>query len=80
MSENESGYRYFPKHSQSQPKGHASRVVMNLVDKVYDASFPAFNDVFPDEETFYVAAAVFTLVTVVAAFVASRYINIKNRG
>ena len=64
-------------HSQSQPKGHASHVVMEIIDKYYEQA-PGFQDVF-DEETFYIFAAVFTLATCLAAFVASRYITIKCR-
>ena len=64
-------------HSQSQPKGHASRVVMEVIDKYYEQT-PGFQDIF-DEETFYVFAAVFTLATCLAAFVASRYVKIKCR-
>jgi len=62
-------------HSQSQPKGHASHVVMEIIDKYYEHA-PGFQDVF-DEETFYIFATVFTLATCLAAFVASRYITIK---
>ena len=62
-------------HSQSQPKGHGGRTVMELVDKFYEHT-PGFQDLF-DEESFYIFATVFTLVTCLAAFVASRYITIK---
>ena len=62
-------------HSQSQPKGHASHVVMEIIDKYYEQA-PGFQDVF-DEETFYIFATVFTLATCLAAFVASRYITLK---
>ncbi len=59
-------------HSHSQPKGHAGKVVMTLVDKLYDHA-PSFEDIF-DEQSFYVFAAGFTLMTIIAAFVASRYV------
>ena len=62
-------------HSQSQPKGHASHVVMEIIDKYYEQA-PGFQDVF-DEETFYIFATVFTLASCLAAFVASRYITLK---
>lgn len=61
--------------SHSTPKGHAGRAVMEVIDKYYEAT-PGFQDIF-DEETFYIFAAVFTLATCLAAFVASRYIKIK---
>ena len=41
-----------------------------VIDKIYDKT-PGFDDLF-DEETFYVFAACFTLLTCLAAFVASR--------
>jgi len=63
--------------SHSKPKGHAGRAVMGFIDKFYEQT-PSFEDVF-DEETFYVFAGVFTLVVILAAFVASRHITIKNK-
>ena len=63
--------------SHSKPHGHAGRAVMDFIDKFYDQT-PGFSDVF-DEETFYIFAGVFTLVTIVTAVAASRYITIKNK-
>jgi len=63
--------------SHSKPKGHAGRAVMGFIEKFYEQT-PSFEDVF-DEETFFVFAGVFTLVVILAAFVASRYITIKNK-
>lgn len=63
--------------SHSTPKGHAGRAVMDVIDKLYDQT-PGFQDIF-DEESFYIFAAVFTLATCLGAFVASRYITIKNK-
>ena len=65
-------------NSYSVPKGHGGKAVMEFINKFYDQT-PGFQDVF-DEETFYMFAGVFTLVTVVVAVVASRYITIKDRG
>merc|ERR1711971_1424904 len=62
-------------HSYSVPKGNGGKVVMEFVDKFYDQA-PGFQDVF-DEESFYMFAAVFTLVSCLAAFLASRYITLK---
>ena len=62
-------------HSQSQPKGHASHVVMEIIDKYYEQA-PGFQDVF-DEETFYIFAAVFTVATCLIGFIASKYIKLK---
>jgi len=62
-------------HSQSQPKGHAGRAVMSIIDKYYEES-PGFQDIF-DEDSFYIFAAVFTLATCLMGFVASRYIKLK---
>ena len=62
-------------HSHSQPKGHGGRAVMEIIDRYYEQT-PSFHDIF-DEETFYVFAAVFTLVTCLMGFAASRYIKIK---
>ena len=63
--------------SHSTAKGHAGRAVMEVIDRYYEQT-PGFQDVF-DEETFYIFAAVFTLATCLAAFVASRYITIKQK-
>jgi len=63
--------------SHSKPKGHAGKAVMGFINKFYDQT-PGFDDVF-DEETFYIFAGVFTLVTILAAFVASRYITLENK-
>lgn len=57
-------------HSHSLPRGHAGRVVMQVIDRVYSKT-PSFDELF-DEETFYVFAACFTALTCLAAFVASR--------
>lgn len=40
---------------------------------------PRFSDIF-DEETFYIFAACFSIASLVAAFIASRYIRIKDAG
>lgn len=48
---------------------------MEFIDKFYDQT-PGFQDVF-DEETFYIFAGVFTLISIIGAVVASRYITIK---
>ncbi len=64
-------------NSHSVPKGHAGRVVMRLVDKIYEMT-PGFTDVF-DEDSFYLFAAAFTLLTCLVAFTASRFISIKPR-
>ena len=64
-------------HSQSQPKGHAGRAVMSIIDKYYEES-PGFQDIF-DEDSFYIFAVVFTLASCLMGFVASRYIKLKCR-
>jgi len=61
--------------SHSKAKGHGGKAVMDFIDKFYDQT-PGFQDVF-DEETFYIFAGVVTLVAIIAAFAASRYITIK---
>lgn len=48
---------------------------MQIFNDVYE-SLPYFTDVF-DEESFYIFAAVFTLASVLIAFILSRYITIK---
>jgi len=55
----------------------ATRAVMQAVDRIYE-HVPAFADIF-DEESFYLFAGLFTVVTCAAAFVASRYITLKHR-
>jgi hypothetical protein len=49
---------------------------LKLVNKVYD-QIPSFTDVF-DEETWYIFAFFFTVATIIGAFVASRFITLKN--
>ena len=44
-----------------------------MIDKIYDTT-PGFSDVF-DEETFYAFFAVITVMSFVAAFVASRCVT-----
>lgn len=61
--------------SHSKAKGHGGKAVMDFIDKFYEQT-PGFQDVF-DEETFYIFAGVITLITILAAFLASRYITIK---
>jgi hypothetical protein len=64
--------------SHSTPKGHGGgRAVMEVIDKLYEQT-PGFQDIF-DEDSFYVFAAVFTLVTCLAGFAVSRYITIKGK-
>merc|ERR1712029_725670 len=53
-------------HSQSQPKGHASHVVMEIIDKYYEQA-PGFQDVF-DEETFYIFATLLNICQNVVTF------------
>lgn len=48
---------------------------MALIENVYH-ELPAFTDVFT-EETFYIFAFCFVLMTIVAAFVLSRFITIR---
>merc|ERR1712117_984610 len=72
-----SGSSHRVPHSYSVPKGNGGKVVMEFVDKVYDQA-PGFPDIF-DEESFYMFAAVFTLVSCLAAFLASRYITLKSK-
>ena len=59
---------------QSQQRKYEA--TLKLVNKVYD-QVPAFTDVF-DEETWYIFAFVFTAASILAAFVASRYITLKS--
>lgn len=53
------------------------KAVMEAVDRIFSKT-PSFEDIF-DEESFYLFAACFTCISVVAAFVASRYITLKER-
>ena len=54
-----------------------AKAMMEAVDKMYD-QVPAFEDVFT-ETGFYIFAGVFTILTVLAALAASKYINLKDR-
>merc|ERR1711879_729097 len=72
-----SGSSHRVPHSYSVPKGNGGKVVMEFVDKVYDQT-PGFQDIF-DEESSYMFAAVFPLVSCLAAFLASRYITLKSK-
>lgn len=48
---------------------------MDIIERIYN-DIPAFTDVFT-EESFYVFVVGFTLVTILVAFVLSRFITIK---
>lgn len=48
---------------------------MDIIERIYN-DIPAFTDVFT-EESFYVFVFGFTLVTILVAFVLSRFITIK---
>lgn len=47
-----------------------------FMQKVH-SMFPKFEDVF-DEETFYICAIVVVIVTIIIAFILSRYITLKD--
>ncbi|CAL1545917.1 unnamed protein product [Lymnaea stagnalis] len=57
------------------PKGNAGKEV----SQKFSAYLPAFQDIF-DEESFYIFAFCLTLVAFIFAFVASRYVKIKDAG
>jgi len=50
---------------------------LEAINDIYN-SFPAFTDVF-DEETFYIFAAFFVLLTIFIAFLLSRFITLKEK-
>merc|ERR1712212_1330137 len=52
------------------------KATIKAFDKFY-SWFPAFLDIFPDEEAFLNFAFWFVILTIVGAFIASRYIKIK---
>ena len=54
---------------------HGGGGALDAINHIYE-QFPAFTDIF-DEETFYIFAFVFTCTTILAAFIASRFITIK---
>jgi len=58
-------------------KVRVGKAVMEAADRIFD-KVPAFEDIF-DEDSFYAFAAFFTLASVMAAFVASRYITLKEK-
>ena len=58
---------------------HPSKTAEAQVIKKLSGYMPHFGDVF-DEETFYICAFVITLTVIVGAFVASRYVTIKDAG
>lgn len=55
--------------------GRGFKASLQMFNDAYD-SLPYFTDIF-DEESFYIFAALFTLASIVAAFILSRYITIK---
>ena len=57
------------------PKNHAAKDVSQRLSSV----LPSFEDVF-DEESFYIFAFFFTVVTCIGAFIASRFIKLKDAG
>jgi hypothetical protein len=60
--------------SMKSKKGSAT---LEAISNIYN-TVPSFTDVF-DEESFYVFAVCFTLITIVVAIVASRFITIKEK-
>lgn len=67
----------FLAEDMKEGKVRTGKAVMEAVDRIFSKT-PSFEDIF-DEESFYVFAACFTCISVVAAFVASRYITLKER-
>ena len=61
----------------SSGKVRACKAVMEAVDKMYDA-VPGFEDVFT-ETGFYIFAGVFTLLTILVGYIASKHMVIKDR-
>ena len=59
-------------------KAKASKAVMKAVDKLYD-QIPAFEDIFT-ETSFYIFAAVFTLLSLLLGYLSSKHIKIKDTG
>ena len=62
---------------KGESKVRTGKAVMEAMDRIFSKT-PSFEDIF-DEESFYLFAACFTCISVVAAFVASRYITLKER-
>ena len=63
-------------YSHSKYIHRKQKGTIKAFDKFY-SWFPAFLDMFPDEEAFLTFAFWFVIATVAVAFVASRYIKIK---
>lgn len=57
------------------PKGHAAKDVSQRLSSF----LPSFEEVF-DEESFYIFAFFFTVMTCFGAYIASRYITVKDAG
>ena len=64
-------------HSKPTHTGPRSMPIMIAINKWAD-EIPGFTDMF-DEDSFYIFAGVFTLLTCLATFMASRYIKLKCR-
>jgi len=64
-------------HSKTHNDGPKSLPIMMAINKWAD-ELPAFTDMF-DEDSFYIFAGVFTLLTCLGTFMASRYIKLKCR-
>jgi hypothetical protein len=62
---------------RGEGKPRTGRMAMEAVDRFYE-KLPAFEDIF-DEESFYTFAALFTIASIVLAFLASRYITLKEK-
>ena len=67
-----------PFADMKEDKVRTGKKVMEAVDRIFSKTVPSFEDIF-DEESFYFFAACFTCISVVAAFIASRYITLKER-
>ena len=60
-----------------ETKSKAGQAMIQALDRLYE--LPAFEDIFT-ETSFYIFAAVFTLLSIAGGVLASRHISLKDRG
>ena len=58
-------------------KSKAGKAMIDALDRLYE--LPGFEDVFT-ETSFYIFAAVFTILPIAGGVLASRHISLKDRG
>ncbi|XP_065346838.1 uncharacterized protein LOC135943980 isoform X2 [Cloeon dipterum] len=49
---------------------------MKMIDTLYNEYVPSFTDIF-DEDTWYIFVGIFTVSTIIVAFILSKFVTLK---